>query len=176
MKGMRFMNNKNPKSKIKSLEIPQEILNNIKPETRAEVFQYLIKEYPKRFKQLKLLFAYINTDSESPIDFVVLFKTKSVVGKRNLIVFDIPIIYTDRSLPGYRYCKSNGKEMTDKYYNFAIENMVRLEEDKFKEFVINVAGLSFDPLSSNYWKKPAHAKNLASKLFELSLLYNRPDK
>lgn len=166
----------NIQPKIKSLDIPQEVLNFIKPDTRMEVFNYILKDYAKRYPQLKLQFAYINTDSESPIDFVVLFRTKSVDGKRNLIVFDIPVIYSDRSLPGFRYCKSQGKDMTNKYYDYAIDNMTRLDETKFHEFITHVAKLSLNKRSKNYWKKEQHAKDLASKLFDLSLLYRRPDK
>lgn len=165
--------NKTPK--IKSLDIPHEVLNFIKPDTRLEVFNYILKDYAKRYPQLKLQFAYINTDSESPIDFVVLFKTKSVDGKRNLIVYDIPVIYSDRSLPGFRYCKSQGKEMANKYYEYAINNMTRMDEIKFHEFIEHVANLSLNKRSKKYWKKEQYAKELSSKLFDLSLLY-RPEK
>ena len=160
-------------NQIKSLDIPKEVLSFITPEDRKAVFMYLIKDYQRRFSNLKLQFAYINTDSSSPIDFLLLFSTKSVDGM-DMIVFDVPVIYSDRSLPGFRYCKSLGKEMTKKYYNYALDNMTRMEKTKFDEFIIHAVNLSTNPISPKYWKKEKYAKDVAEKLFDLSMLYKKP--
>lgn len=156
--------------KNKKLHVPREEKLYITPEVREKLFIDMINEYNKRFPNLTLEYAYINKDPEIPMDYILLFKTKNIEGTVNLTVYDCPMLYSDRSIPGYRYCKRTGK--LDLFFEEAVNSMVRLPEFNFIEFVTGLLQLEYaDENSEKYWKNEAFAASVARNLMELSTRY-----
>jgi len=154
----------------KLLEIPEDEKNFIDPRLRPKFFMNIIKEYEKRCPNLKLIYAYLNTDANSPIDFIVLFQTKNLDKTLDLIVYDIPLLYSDRSIPGYRYCMRTNK--LDDYFKESTNLMVSLQLPKFNEFInSNLVNLSVKPDNEMYWRKQEFSSKVAKSLLDLSLRY-----
>jgi hypothetical protein len=91
-----------------NLRIPQEQLNYIDKNDRPKYFLNIVNEYKNRYPEMKLIYCFLNIDPKCPVDFVLLFSTRAYSQDKkhciSTIVYDIPLIYTDRSIPGYRYC------------------------------------------------------------------------
>lgn len=155
----------------KILDIPMEEKAFIDPTIRPKFFMDLIENYKVRYPNLKLIYAYLNTDSSVPIDYVVLFQTKNTDNTTDLTVFDIPLLYNDRSLPGYRYCKRLSLE--NDFFKDAIGNLVSLSTVRFYEFLNQILNLSIDPKHEMYWRKPELSKEVAKGLLDLALRHTK---
>lgn len=153
----------------KKLKIPKEELRFIMPDARKKLFLDMLNEYKKRAPELKLQYVYYNTDSSFSIDYLIIFRAKTANG--NVIVFDIPYLYTDRTIPGYRYCKKN--DILDDFFYEAQNLMTSLSEVRFYEYLNMMVGLSTDKNSDLYWKDPKNAIQLAKGLSDLSLRFVR---
>jgi hypothetical protein len=156
--------------KNKILNIPYDEKIFITPTHRDKFFLDLIKNYKNRYDNLKLIFAFLNKDAKSLLDYILIFKTKDIKNDLPLIVFDAPIIYSDRSLPGYRYCKR--LEIEDDFFKESILNMVTMSEYRFNEF-INSLNFSIDSNHDKFWKKKEYCEMISKQLLDLSLRYNK---
>lgn len=153
----------------KRLKIPREELLYILPEARQKLFMHMIEEYKNRYPTFKMIFAYYNTDSKYPIDYIVLFKVKRE--DRTMILFDMPFLYTDRAIPGYRYCIKNN--LLDDFFQEAVDSMTTISESKFAEYLNIMCNLSIDKDSELYWKNPKNISILVNGLKDLALRYTR---
>ena len=166
----------------KILHIPHEEKLYIKPEVRQALLKEIITEYPKRYPNLKLIYAAMNHDPKCPIDYTLVFKTMNNTGTIPLIVYDGPLLYADRSVPGYRYCKR--MKIEDKFYLEGVKSMTTIPENRFYEYIENmifvdveIDGKMNNILASNdskslvYWKKEDFIVPVIKGLFDLSLRY-----
>lgn len=154
----------------KKLKIPASELTFIKPDIRQKAFKEIYTTYQNKFG-MKLLFAYLNTDSSQIIDYILVFKAKDSTGKTDIVMYDAVPAYSDRSTPGYVYCKRHG--IVDDFYQEGIDSMVLLSQDKFNEFVDLGLRLSRDKNSDLYWKNPNNIKDLISGLMDMSFHFKK---
>ena len=155
----------------KILNIPMEEKEFIDPRIRPKFFMDLIQNYQSRYSNLKLIYAYLNTDPLVPIDYVVIFSTRNVGDTADLIVYDAPLLYNDRSLPGYRYCKR--LQIENDFFKEATNYMVTLPLVRFNEYINVMLNLSVEPNSELYWKKTEHSEKFIKGILDLSLRYNK---
>jgi len=185
----------------KLLDIPLNEKAFIKPNIRQALLVEIMSEYKKRFPMLKLWYAMMNTNPKIAVDYVLLFKTINVKGDLPLIVYDIPVLYSNRTVPGYRYCKR--MHIEDDFFKESSASLVTLSEEKFIEFVENgiiyekivpvaienetftkphdsniyqYCKLSNDPKSEFFWKNPKYSDIVLQGLLDLSLRFNIPKK
>lgn len=154
-------------SPYKKLNIPREEKLFILPEPREKLFIDLINQYKKRYPDLKLIYGYLNHDSSLSIDYVLIFH----MIESDVIIFDIPYIYTDRAIPGYRYCKKNHIE--NDFFEEAYGLMTRLSYPRFNEYLTIMCNLSLDSKNELYWQNPKNSMTLCKGLVDLSLRYNK---
>lgn len=154
----------------KKLRIPINEMKFIKPDVRQKVFKEIYTTYQKKFN-VKLIYAYLNTDPNLIVDYIVMYKAKDSTGKVDIIMYDAVPAYSNRCTPGYLYCKRNG--ITDDFYDEGINSMVILSKDKFNEFIDMGLRLSRDKESDLYWKKPDKSKDLITGLLDMSFQYKK---
>lgn len=152
----------------KKLKIPAKEKHFILPDVRQKIFTEIYTMYQRKYT-VKLLYAYMNTDPELIIDYLVVYKSKNTTGDKDLIVFDCVPAHSDRSTPGYRYCKRTG--ITNDFYEEGINSMVVMEKNKFYEFITHGLGLSTDKNDKLYWRSPDNYKELLNGLLDLSVRY-----
>jgi len=156
--------------KNKKLNIPREEKLFIQPTVREKLFLDLINEYEKRYPGMTLEYAYLNSNPEIPMDYILLFKTRNTDNTVNLIVYDCPMLFSDRSITGYRFCKREGK--LDDFFEEAIASMVRFPEIAFKEFIEEIVGLDyFNEESQNYWKNEEFTERVSNNIMALAIRY-----
>jgi hypothetical protein len=155
--------------KNKKLKIPREEKLYISKEIREALFLDLINVYQEKCQAMTLVYAYINTDSSKPLDYILLFRTRNTANTTDLIVYDAPLLYSDRSIPGYRYCKRTG--IVNTFIEEAVASMVRLSEYRFREFIELSTGLEYIDEGENSWMNAEYATIVADKLLELSTRY-----
>lgn len=153
-----------------ALRVPMNERTFIRPDVREKVFKEIANGYKKRFN-IKLLYAFLNTNPEFQLDYGVIYKARSDDGIHDVIVFDMVPIYSDRCTPVYLYYKKLKKE--DNFFNFGIEEMVNIDPNRFYEFLKVRCLLDRDKNSENYWKNPKHAEEMCDELLNLSLPYVR---
>lgn len=172
-----------------NLRIPQEQLNYIDKNDRPKYFLNIVNEYKKRYPEMKLIYCFLNIDPKCPVDFVLLFSTRAYSQDKkhciSTIVYDIPLIYTDRSIPGYRYCLAmdynhnipteDKHSKSSQYFEAGVHRLVRVEKNKFDEFINKYLKLSLQKDNEKYWKKAEYAPQLAKGLVDLALRYNKKD-
>ena len=152
----------------KKLKIPAKEKQFITPDVRQKIFKEIYTMYQRKYN-VKLVYAYMNTDPNLIVDYLVIYKTKNLTGDRDLIIYDCVPAHSDRSTPGYRYCKRTG--ITDTFYEEGINSMVVMEKNKFYEFITSGLALSTDKNNSLYWRSPKNYKDLLNGLLDLSLRY-----
>jgi hypothetical protein len=155
----------------KILSVPVEEKAFIDPRVRPKFFMDLIQNYKDRYPNFKLIYAYLNTDAKIPIDYVIIFSTKNVDNTMDLVIYDAPLLYNDRSLPGYRYCKR--LKIEDDFFKEATNNMVSLSLVRFNEYINMMLNLSIESNNELYWKRPEYAKTFCKGLLDLSLRFNK---
>lgn len=152
--------------------IPHAALTRIiYPDMRKKVFLEILDVYQKRYN-LKLMYAFLNTDSELIADYACVFQTRNTANTADLVVFLVPPIYTELSTPGYRYCRNN--KIASKWFESGIKMMVALTKENFYGFIVNVLELSLDKKSPAYWKNPENYFVVLTGLQDLSHVYNKP--
>ena len=154
----------------KRIKIPPEELRFIKPDVRQKLFKEIYSGYTNRYG-MKLMYGYLNTDPEIFVDYCIIYKARNDDNTADIIVYDIPPIHSDRSTPGYRYCRRTYQE--DKFFEYGVENMVVMDKVKFFEFITMNLGYSTDKSDPLYWKNPANYKDLLQGLLDISLRYNK---
>ena len=149
----------------KKIKIPADELAWISPDVRQKIFNEIYATYQTKYN-IKLLYACLNTNPDVLVDYCIIYKTKNDDNTGDLIIFDIPPIHSDRSTPGYRYCKRN--RITDDFYEEGINSMVVMDRSRFFEFVEMGLHLSRNKDDKNFWKNPENSDQL---LNDISLLY-----
>ena len=157
--------------KNKKLNIPRSEKVYITKDVREKLLIDLLNEYENRYDTLTLEYVYLNNNPEKPLDYIVLFKTRNDNNTMDLIVYDAPLIYSDRSIPGYRYCKR--EKMEKLFFEEAIGSMVILTEARFKEIIEVTIGLEYDNEGERHWKNAEYAEMIAAGLVDISLRYVR---
>jgi hypothetical protein len=150
------------------LNIPFEETKYITPEVRQKIFLNILDNYKVYLPNLKRIHAFLNWDKENPIDYLVMFKARTSAGSP-LILYDMPILYSSRTTPAFRYVIKN--DLYADFYKDAATFMCKLPESKFNEFIIDLCGLSFDKKSELYWKRPENSKEFIANLIELQMYY-----
>ena len=158
--------------KNKKINVPINERKFIKPDIRKKAFKEIYLTYQEKYKHvsMKLVFAYLNTDPNKIIDYIILYKAKGNDGT-DLILYDAVPAFSDRSTPGYVYCKRNG--IADKFYEEGIESMVRLSKDRFDQFIELGLHLSLDKNNELYWKDSKNIEDLIRGLMDLSFQFNK---
>lgn len=154
----------------KKLKIPVTELQFIKPDIRQKAFAEIYQTYQKKYN-IKLLFAYMNTDPEIIVDYLIIYKAKDSTGRTDIVMYDVVPASSDRSTPGYVYCKRNN--LVDDFYTEGINSMVILAQDKFNEFIDMGLQLSRDKNSELYWKNPNNFKDVVLGLMDMSFQYKK---
>ena len=128
-------------SKIKQLKIPPEEKKFIDPTIRLKVFNEIYKGYAERYN-LKLMYAFLNSDPNLVADYALIYSARNDNNTADIVLIDVPPIHSDRSTPGYLYCRKN--KMENDFFQSGIDNMAIMEKSKFFEFVEMKLGLSRD--------------------------------
>lgn len=150
------------------LQIPFEEKTFILPQPRIKLFENLIANFKIFCPELKLIYAFLNFNSKTPIDYLLIFIGTSK-GKK-VLLWEAPYLYSNKTIPAYRYiCKNN---LFEQFFKYVEESLCRMTYSKFEEFIpCNLCGLSLDPNSDKYWKKQENADTLLASMAELSLQY-----
>lgn len=157
----------------KNLHIPTEEKRFITPEVREKMFKHIYSGYPKRYP-MKLIYAYLNSDPNMMVDYVVIYSARNDEDTGDLILFDVPPIHSDRSTPGYRYCYRTKKE--DEFFKAGVDDMTIMDKNLFYEFITMKLGLSRDKKSPDYWKSANNYEDLLQGLLDISLRYTKRAK
>ena len=150
------------------IEIPLEEKTFILPQPRIKLFENLITNYKVFCPELKLIYAFLNFNSKTPIDYLVIF-TATSKGQR-VLLWDAPYLYSNKTIPAYRYiCKNN---LFEQFFKYVEESICRMSYERFLEFIpCNLCGLSLDKNDPKYWKKQENADQLLAAMADLSLQY-----
>ena len=154
----------------KRIKIPPEELRFIKPDVRQKIFKEIYEGYQKRYN-MKLIYGYLNQDPSLFVDYCIIYKARNNDDTADIIVFDIPPIHSDRSTPGYRYCRRTHQEY--KFFEYGVDTMTVMDKRRFYEFITEKLGLSLDKDDPLYWKNPANYKDLLQNLLDMSLRYRK---
>lgn len=158
----------------KKLGVPSDARRKmILPDMRQKVFKEIIETY-QRLYGIKLIYAFLNTDPESIVDYAAVFTARNDDDTADLVLYLAPPIYTELSTPGYRYCRVN--KMASKWYQFGFEHMVKLTKENFYGFLQHSLFLSIHKGDDLYWKDPRNYYEVIEGLIDLSHLYNRKDR
>lgn len=153
------------------IEIPIEEKTFILPQPRIKLFENLLENYKVFCPKLKLIYAYLNFNSKNPVDYLIIFTCD--IGNKKILLWDAPYLYSNRTIPAYRYICKN--DLYDTFFKFCEESICRMDYNKFLEFIpCNLCNLSLDKNSPKYWKKEENADELVSAMAELSLQYTPP--
>lgn len=155
----------------RKLKIPRDELLFILPQPRINLFYDLIEEYKRRRPELKLLYGYLNYDASLGIDYLLIFEGIGATNKLPMALYDCPYIYTERAIPGYRYCKREG--LLDDFFSDAFNFMPTMPMNRFEEYINSMLNLSIKKDDPLYWKKSDNTEKLVKGLTELSLYYVR---
>lgn len=150
------------------LQIPFEEKTFILPQPRIKLFENLLANYKVFCPELNLIYAFLNFNSKTPIDYLVIFTANS--GGKKVLLWDAPYLYSNKTIPAYRYvCKNN---LFDQFFKYIEESLCRMSYERFMEFIpCNLCGLSIDPKSDKYWKNWGNADQLLAAMADLSLQY-----
>lgn len=154
----------------KKIKIPPDERRFISPDIRQKLFKDLCNNYKSKLN-LNLIYGYLNSDPEIMIDYCIIFKVRNNDDTGDLILFDVPPIHSDRSTPGYRYCKRT--HQVYKFLEYGIDDMAVMDKNKFFEFITLNLGLTRNKNDYLYWKNPDNYKVLLQGLLDLSLRYNK---
>ncbi len=155
---------------INEIQVPFDEKTFILPNDRIALFKNLLDNYKVFIPQLELMYAFLNFNSENPIDYLVIFKATEVRTGETIVVWDCPYLYSNKTIPAYRYIVRNG--LHEKFFKYITESASRMPYAKFREFIpSNLCNLSFDPKSPLYWKKNENADTLVKAMMGISMEY-----
>lgn len=155
--------------KDKEIDIPIEERLMVYPKQRQQLFLNLVENYKIFCPNVKMIYAALNFDSELKIDYLVMFE--SVQKGKTFIIWDSPFMYTNRSIPAYRYVVKNN--MHDKFFESCTNHFCQMERDKFIEFLNSdlCGNLTTDPKDTDYWKLANNSHRLMKGMSEMALMY-----
>lgn len=149
-------------------QVPRDELLFITPEPRKKLFLNMIENYKVFCPTMKLEYAYLNTDSKYPVDYLIIFSATSTDGKP-IFLWKCPYLYTWDSIPGYRYAVRNN--LIPQFFNEESHNMCIISRSRFKEFLAEMCHIPWSD-----WKNSTHAIELMNKMSDLSLRYTPKKK
>lgn len=157
--------------KNKISDIPFENRSMIDPYLRAKVFKEIYEGYTKMYG-IQLLYAFINSNPSSMVDYCIVYSAKNDYGTANLILFDVPPIYSARCTPAYQYLKER-RQLKDRFFSPGIDEMCIMEKSKFYEYLQIRLELNRKKGDERYWKNPKNGVELAEGLLDISMLYKK---
>ena len=142
----------------------------------SATFKDLVTNIKKRIPDLKLDYAYINTDDPMErIQMMLLFKFKANGGPSGVV--DKYLVYIANtfsyfSLEGYDICKQKGK--LNEWFEDFQDRPVVYPEQFIKDMINDTNGkLSWDNKNPDkYWKNPKNAKEVATTLDKYASVYH----
>ena len=124
--------------------MPFEEKTFILPEDRQALFTNLIENYKVFCPEMKLVYAFLNYNSEQPVDYLLIFSAFSHGVK--VCLWDVPFLYSNKTIPAYRYiCRNN---LYTQFFTFCRESLCRMS-----------------------WDNPENSKALVQGMMDLSLQY-----
>ena len=156
----------------RKFKVPDEELKWIDADARQKLFNDLCNRYQTRYnpKDLKLIYAALNYEPSDMIDYLLIFscgvERKAANGaptgiKDEFVGFISPFIYTELTIPGYRYALKQQKALQqdvldgkikredikvtplDNFFADSIADLNKVEASKFyNEFIPSMLGLS----------------------------------
>lgn len=150
-------------------DVPMEERLLVYPKQRQQLFINLVENYKIFCPHIKMIYAGLNFSSELKIDYLVIFE--SMKKNKPFILWDCPFIYTNRSIPSYRYAVKNN--LHKDYFNTCLSHFCQMDGEKFYEFLgSSLCGeLSGNVNSPKYWKLAENSEALMKGMSEMSLLY-----
>lgn len=146
--------------------VPRDELLFIEPEPRKKLFINMLENYKIYCPGMTLEYAYLNVNSQYPVDYVVVFNGMTT-DKRPIVLWRCPYLYSWESIPGYRYAVKNN--LHEQFFKEEGNTMCKITRGRFNEFITTMCHL---PL--NEWKNPEYAETVMDNLSALALRYN-PD-
>lgn len=148
---------------------------------RDQYFNDMIRKFKEKFTALKIIYANdmmgarLNPDHPTP-DFVIIVKgTLTSNDPRNppkqIVLLDAPLTFTERSIAGWTMAVEAGN--MEGYFQYMLDKALRIDLNKFYEYIEYMCLLSTDPNDPLYWKKPENADKLVRELEELYARYNK---
>ena len=154
----------------------------ILPKPRQQLFLNLVENYKLYCPDLTMLYAGLNYDSSEKMDYLIIFHRE--LEGQDVILWDCPFLYSNRTIPSYRYAVRNN--LHKEFFTECKFHMCQIVQPKFIEFLeSNLCNyLSLDPEDPRFWKLPENCKDLMHGMGELSLQYrpvgyrnpNRPER
>lgn len=146
---------------------------------RDQYFMDMLKQFKLKFPGVKVFYAntkpgqQLNPEHPTP-DFIIILKGRLVsndprLPPKNIILFDIPMIFTDRSIAGWTLAVERGKK--NAYFDYMMDKMCRIPENRFAEYLVHMAYLSLDKNEKRYWKNPENQDELIRELMELYMRF-----
>lgn len=153
---------------IDKVNVPMEELRFITKDARIKFFKNLLANFEVFCPAFKRIYAYLNFNSETPVDYLVIF-TAEIHGVETALWL-MPYLYTSRTLPGYRYVVQHN--LYEDFFKDCYMHMIKIPKNKFDEFIVDGCNLSLKKEDPNYWKNPEHGNLLLKNMASMSLLYN----
>lgn len=144
-------------------------------DNRAQYFADMIGKFKEKYPRLKILYANcmsgatFNADHPKP-DFILIARAMMVSSDKNLpdrpiIMIDAPLLFTDRAIAGWTLAVEQGN--MDAYFEYMIDKMLRITEQRFIEYIVHMCLLTMDPNDPRYWKRPENLDKLCNEIMEL---------
>lgn len=150
---------------------------------RDRYFMDMIKCLKIKYPGIRIVYANstpgqtLNPEHPTP-DFILILRATLVsndpkLPSKKIIMFDMPLIFTDRSIAGWTLSVEAGNK--DGYFQYMMDKMCRIPENRFVEYLNHMALLSLRPESELYWKDPKNQDTLVRELMELYSRYAKKE-
>lgn len=147
---------------------------------RDQYFNDMIRKFKEKFPGLKIIYAndtmgaHLNIEHPTQ-DFLLICKgvltsTDPKNPPKQIILLDAPMIFTDRSIAGWTLAVEEGN--MDGYFSYMLDKALRIDLNKFYEYIQYMAMLSLDPADPLYWKRIENTDKLMKELEELYARYS----
>ena len=131
---------------------------------------FLKTDYKVFLPGLTCIYAFLNFNSENPIDYLVIFEGYTKDTGQKIILWDCPYLYSNKTIPAYRYIVRD--TLLSKFFQFISESLCRMEYGKFLELIqSDMCNLSIRPDSPLYWKNPDNSDQLVKAMMGISMEY-----
>lgn len=155
------------KAKEYKVQVPFDKRTFLTPDARKVAFKQIYEGYPKRFNNLKPIWAYLNYDEKVMVDYALIYTGRNATNTGDLILYLVEPPYSDRCTPSYKYCRQTNQ--TEKFFKYGMHSMVIMQVKDFYEYLNRILDLDRDKKSDKYWKSQKNAKKLAKGLLDLAL-------
>ena len=158
----------------KHFKVPMEERLYIYPKPRVDLFVNLVENYGIFCPKLEVIYAALNYDSTQKSDYLIIMQPKDN-RKNPMILWDAPILYSNRTVPSYRYAVKNNLYMD--FFTECVAHLARCPVNRFVEFLgTDLCGnLSLDPKDPRFWKSPDNAPILLKGMSEFATRFKPID-